>query len=523
MREVSADALAKKLIDEPDSMPPILRNLGTALLTGAGNELAPYLVNVARAASKQTEDVQRLTAIVVVDPLRYAGDAAFRTRINALLPQTMAVLPRATAAAILDELDRSAGLDYDTAESIAVAAHLAARSSAAARVAFDRAKLALPDDLDGPITASFYSLSSSFFTAAEASAFLDAVHRASPQRRLIVLGDLTTPAYVERIDTHARPFTPWPRDPFIVARSGERIAFINRPNAQPEREEDQNMVRALVAALPERAQWSVAPLPFHNGQVLMTPAAVRISIHTVETRACAILGVDRIPVETFNEPAGVKRYVDAVRCAAGELRDFYRKPVRFVHPLPLDGSVALMKRLGAGAGVDLDSIVTILPNAKGAGAIVGDLALGARVARAAPAEEWERVGRAYGFRHGGKVLAEEVAAAQSAAALQLYLDEIAAQLRREGITVRRLPLLEVPPSLIAQDLPSPFLMTWNNVVLEKRGNVRRAEGFSSLLASADTLAARTFADSGYRLDLFPPLIRSIELGGGYRCASNHLR
>jgi hypothetical protein len=77
----------------------------------------------------------------------------------------------------------------------------------------------------------------------------------------------------------------------------------------------------------------------------------------------------------------------------------------------------------------------------------------------------------------------------------------------------------VPASLARGHVPADFLITWNNVVLENR----RAEGFASQLPSADRYAGQVFAASGYKLDLFPPLIRSIELGGGYRCASNHLR
>jgi hypothetical protein len=79
--------------------------------------------------------------------------------------------------------------------------------------------------------------------------------------------------------------------------------------------------------------------------------------------------------------------------------------------------------------------------------------------------------------------------------------------------VRRLPLLLVPAE------PADYLITWNNVVLENR----RAEGFASQITAADAYAKETFAAAGYKLVLFPPLKRSIELGGGYRCASNHLR
>ena len=90
------------------------------------------------------------------------------------------------------------------------------------------------------------------------------------------------------------------------------------------------------------------------------------------------------------------------------------------------------------------------------------------------------------------------------------------------MTVRRLPLLSVSASLLDRDdirEGFEFLMTWNNVVLEKR----RAEGFASLLTAGDALAQKTFAASGYKLVLFPPLVNSIILGGGYRCASNHVR
>jgi hypothetical protein len=139
------------------------------------------------------------------------------------------------------------------------------------------------------------------------------------------------------------------------------------------------------------------------------------------------------------------------------------------------------------------------------------------------------VHRAFGFRADGDALRREIIAAQANAptvALGAFLDEVASELQREGITVRRLPLLNVPVSLLARDDVPPdtaFLMTWNNVVLEKRGNRRRAEGFASLLSNSDQFAKQAFAASGYRLDLFPPLINSIVLGGGYRCASNHVR
>jgi hypothetical protein len=43
------------------------------------------------------------------------------------------------------------------------------------------------------------------------------------------------------------------------------------------------------------------------------------------------------------------------------------------------------------------------------------------------------------------------------------------------------------------------------------------------MTSGDAAARGAFAAAGARLDLVPPLVRSIILNGGYRCASAHVR
>ena len=528
---VSASALAQTLLAQPELTPAILRNLGTAIMTSDAalrDALAAYMAAVAKA-SPQT-DVRQLVILAVVDPLRYGEDSAFRARVDALLPRTVAALAPGAARGVIEELTRSAGLDFDTAENAATASHVAPRSSAERRTTFDRGDLVLPDDVAGPIDASIFSLSTSYFTPAEAKRLLDAVHAAAPQRRIVVLGDtamrnaLSNDAARLRVsfaDDLARAFSPWPRDPFIVARTKKGgVVFINRPNLQPHREEDRNMVRAIVQELPpsvdeawKRARWTTGPTPFHNGHILRTPDAVWITMHSVEPRALAILGLDHVPVETFDKPEGIARYFAAVRRAAAELQDFYGLPVRFVHRM--DADVKLMPRLGAGAGFDLDSIVTILPRANGkTDALVGDLRLGAAAALHA---DWTAAKKAYGLRRAPDAATQNIA-------LQQFLDEVAGELARDGMTVRRIPLIVVPKSVVARDdVPADFLLTWNNVVLEQRGATRRAEGFASLLPSVDAAVKKVFEASGYRLDLYPPLVRSVILGGGYRCASNHLR
>jgi len=511
LARVPPSELARALAAQPELEPAILRNLGTAIMGRDGETVAAYLAEVAQA-SAATLDAQRLTAIAVVDPLRYGTDAAFRARIDAHLPRTMAKLTPAAARGVLRELSASGALGFGTAEAAAAAAHLIARTSGARRVAFDAA-VRLPNDSSRAIEASIFSLNTNSFTPAEALRFLEAVHAASPKRRLIVIADApmraALAAHAQRLhlalaDDLDRAFSPWPRDPFIVGRSAKGIVFVNRPNLQPHREEDQNMVRALVDSL-SGTRWTVAPVPFHNGHILRTPAAVWISIHSVEPRALALLGLDHVPVETFGTRAGVERYAEAVKRAARELGDFFHAPVRFVHAVP--SAPEEIARLAGGAGYDLDSIVTLLPRAGGkTDALVADVNLGAAAARNASAAEWNALRAAYGFRESAAAVAD----AQSAA-LQQFLDEIAGELRRDGMTVRRVPLLKMPGEA--------FVLTANNVVLEPR----RAEGFATLLPSIDRAAREAFAASGYRLDLFPPLARSVVGGGGYRCASNHVR
>ena len=513
LARVPAPSLAQTLAQNPELEPAILRNLGTAMLSpdpALRQALAAYLGDVAHAS---TADLRRLTALVVVDPLRYGNDAAFRARIDAVLPGTFAKLPPAAARGVLHEIASSGALDFDTTEAAAAAAHLIAHTSGERRVAFDKT-LRLPDDAAGTIDASIYSLNTSSFTPAEALRFLSAVHAASPQREIVVLADAPMRAALashhefELVDDLDRAFTPWPRDPFIVGRGKAGIVFVNRPNAQPGREEDQNMARVFADTMPA-AHWTVAPTPFHNGQILRTPGTVWISIHSVEPRALALLGLDHVPVETFGTRAGIARYVDAAKRAAGELEELYHTPVRFVHPLP--SAPDEIARLGGGAGYDLDSIVTLLPRAGGkTDALVADAGLGAALARKATAAEWSSLRAAYGFEES----AAAVAAAQPAG-LQQFLDDVAGALRRDGMTVRRVPLLQMPGKA--------FLLTANNVVLETRGTVRRAEGFASLLPPLDAAAREAFAAGGYRLDLFPPLVGSVVRGGGYRCASNHVR
>lgn len=536
---------------DPASLAQALISSDAAVAKRAGNDLVSLARErgsaLARRGSWSHEDVLALLALQLVDPERFAGDAAFRRRVLPLLPR--ALDPRAPAGlrdALLLELSQVRGFDFAASDEVERAWGAIPRS-AAGRRAESASGLRFDADTAGRLTASVYSLPSFFFDPRTADAFLSAVHAASPERTLVVLTDSTVLAALtprardlnlRLLDTYGRPYTPWPRDPFSLVHTRDgALRVLVRPNLQPGREEDAHLGPELVRDLPEdldrawgKVTWATAPVPFHNGQVLLTPDAAWITLHALEPRILAILGLDRVPVASFATAAGIDRYLAAADRAAGELAQLYGRPVRFVHPLPRQGALAartgLMRRIGGGAGYDLDSIVTLLPGDK---ALVADVAAGRSLLAKLPAADLASLRQGYGLEPSGEALSSALAAAQRTPemdALGGFLDLVAQQLAGSGVTVRRLPILTIPVPLLADRSGlshAGFLLTWNNAVVEVRKGQARAEGFSYLLPSGDQAARDAFAAFGVHLDLFPPLARSIILNGGYRCASNHLR
>ncbi len=445
------------------------------------------------------------------------------------------------------------GLSFDETERLGVVWGLVPRSSAGRHLeGVAPVGLRFDDDWSREIEASFYSLPSSLFSAAEVRAFLAGVHATAPRREILVFADpvmrgaLAGLAKVRALSTFGRPYSPWPRDPLsLVHRADGGLAVLIRPNVQRGREEDASLGRALIQTLPadldrqfRQPAWTVAGVPFHNGQALIAPQAVWISIHTLEPRILEILGLDRIPVETFGTTAGIDRYLAAARRAADELAALYGRPVRFVHPLPESGELAAriesLRTLGGGAGTDLDSIVTLLPRRPETPgsplvALVADIAAGGRLLGRSTPADLASLRSTYGFSPGvdpAGILTAGLAT-PSARGLGAFLDAVAAHLSSEGLTVRRLPLLFAPFSALAKpdELPEggSFLIGWNNAVLETRGGVLSAEAFASGLPTANREAIAAYAAAGARLTLLPPLPMSVIRGGGYRCASNHVR
>jgi hypothetical protein len=500
------------------------------------------------------EEVLSLLAQQLVEPERFVADEGFRRRVVGLLPRALdPATPAALRDALLQELNQVRGFDFAASETVERAWGAVPRRSAERRVPFVPGAQRFDADVEGRLDASVYSLPSFFFDLPATAAFLTAVHAAAPERTLVVLTDsplreglapLAPGLHLRLLDTYGRPYSPWPRDPCTLVHTRDgAVRVLVRPNLQPGREEDANLGPELVQNLPadldrswRTVTWTTAPVPFHNGQVLLTPDAAWVTLHTLEPRVLALLKLDRVPVASFATADGIDRYLTAADEAAAELARLYGRPVRFVHPLPRRGSGSLaartesMRALGGGAGYDLDSLVTLLPpQGKQPRALVADVAAGRELlARLAPAD-WDALRRGYGLEPAGGALATALTSAQRTPgvdALGGFLDLVARQLAAEGMEVRRLPLLTVPVALLQSReglTHESFLITWNNVVVETRGGTVRAEGFSYLIPRGDQEARDAFAALGVHLDLFPPLVRSIILNGGYRCASNHLR
>jgi hypothetical protein len=536
---------------DPASLERALTSSDAAVAKRAGDALVSLARERGRALARQGswshEDVLSLLALQLVDPERFAGDEGFRRRVLPLLPGMLD--PQAPAGlrdALLLELNQVRGFDFAASDEVEPAWKAIPRRAAGRRTE-TASGLRFDADTAGRLTASVYSLPSFFFDLRTAEAFLSAVHAASPERTLVVLTDSTVLAglaprakelHLRLLDTYGRAYSPWPRDPFslVHARNGA-LRVLVRPNLQSGREEDAHLGPELVRSLPvdlDRAwgkvTWATAPVPFHNGQVLLAPDAAWITLHALEPRILTLLKLDRVPVASFATAEGIDRYLAAADQAAGELAKLYGRPVRFVHPLPRQGDLAarseLMRRIGGGAGYDLDSIVTLLPGGK---ALVADVAAGRSLLARLPAADWDSLRRGYGLEPAGEALSAAMTAAQGTPKLEAlggFLDLVAGELAKDGWTVRRLPVLTVPVALLADRSGlshESFLLTWNNAVVEIRKGQARAEGFSYLLPGGDQAAREAFAALGVRLDLVPPLVRSIVLNGGYRCASSHLR
>jgi len=494
--------------------------------------------------------VDSLLVMLLIDPRRFVYDADFRDHVFPVLLDGMAPeVPMAARERLLNQLNIMPGFDFGMSEKVEVAWGVVPRASRSREVLFrsfgDRFGQSTA------IRASIYSLPG-YFDYEEAAAFLRGVHDFAPQRDVVVLSNrplidrlrpLAGEIRLHLIDTHGRRFTPWPRDPFAVVNSPDGpVTFVVRPNLQAQREHDVFMPREIVQGLPEEldeawggVQWTMAPVPFHGGHLIATPGFTWVSVHTLLPRIKEILGIEGpIDVPALRRPEDRKRFLGALRLATDGFEAVFGQPLRFVHAIPRleagdEDLDAFETVLHGGDTSDLDSFVTLLPGPGGAmSALVADFTLGKQVVAEASQAELDELQRVYGLATPDGGLRLSLAAAQAtphAEVFDAFLDAVTMFLSSQGIDVQRLPILHVSGRLMPEALRSPdgFLINWNNVVLEIEDDGARAEGFSSGLARIDERVRQTFADAGYELRYAPLLPRSVMRGGGYRCASNHVR
>jgi len=555
--QVPPAELARVLLSNRELAAVVMGRLGSALDQAAPG-VEEFLVAGARALGREVagrgppwreEDIDLLVSAMLVEPpARSAVEQPLRPKVLELLPKMLdPAVPGELRDRLLERINQTKGVDFEASEQIELGWGTALRSSATRRVPYQAGQFRLPNP-QGPILTSLYSLPSSFFTPDQAERFLAAVEQWRPEREILVLLDLPLrlalasrrSAHTRLIETYGRGYTPWPRDPLLLARRQDGgVVILQRSFPQPWRAEDADMGRELIQGLPldvdqawKRAQWAMAPVPFHNGQVLLTESACWITIHTVEAQALEILGLKEVPVSSFATDAGIDRYLAAVRTAVAELERLYSRPARFVHPLPGPGPTsersAAMERLGGGAGFDLDSYLTLLPRrGDSPTALVADLGSGRELLSQLEEGDWQRLRGEFGLARAPAQLRQILDGYQATARGQrftVFLDEVAKHLSDQGLPVERLPQLLVPTDLLEEKLDYPdFQLTWNNVVVETSPHGMTAEGFSNLVERGDDQARRIFERAGCQLKLLPPLIPSILHNGGYRCASNHLR
>ncbi|MCP3978039.1 MAG: hypothetical protein GY716_01740 [bacterium] len=505
----------------------------------------------AASADWNEERIAAYVGLLFLDPERFAADPEFREFCLGLAEQSPhPALDADTRARLLRGVNAAPGIDFAASERIEFGWSAVPRLALEREVPFRAGRGRVVGDLGDSIDASIFSMPEEYFELDDALHFLGAVRAEAPERKLIVLTDRHIDETLQDaamrlqlylLPLHGREYSAWPRDPFTFHRRADGGVLLTlRPNEQTQRESDNDLGLELIQGLPAhldgawgKPTWQRSDVPFHNGQALLTPDRVWTSPHGLEGRVLQLLGAEGIDVQRLFTVDGWNRYVAAVHEAGAELAALYDRKLSWIFPLEPSETVQTRERitaLGGGAGHDLDSVVSLLSDPGGGlNGFVGDLSLGARLVEKSSDADLDALVRTYGLKLDTSALRAALVDAQRAtraAALGAFLDGVARQLESNSTSVHRLPLLVVPPELVravGPPLARPFLLTWNNVVHERRGESQRVEGFASGLTPGDAAAREIYAGAGYELVLFPPLVQSIAHNGGYRCASQHLR
>ncbi len=550
----SPSLIAQRFADGDPSteLDPVLNGLKRALLEEEDGYLVRTLQNffgeigtlaATKSGAQGTLAVDRLLQWLTPEGQSFSADAHLAERLTPVIYRLGQDGSAQLRAQLTSQLVAQLNPNFEWLESLLLEWNQIKRGSAEFELAPADLDVLKPND-NSDIRLSVYSLPSYLVTPSEAVNLLDGVVEWDKNRRVVAFSDganlealrsCCLGSRVEVIDTYGRDYSPWPRDAFTFARrnSGESVVLL-RPNEQTGRTIDSELGRALVQSVGDETmtavgnlRWVRSPIPFHNGQILFGAGETWISIHSLERRALQILDIESVPVGTFTSAVGVETYVRAIRSAAAELEVLFGRPVRFVHPLPTSGSESELQlaewRLGGGAGYDLDSLVTILPQMGSLpSTLVGSVTVGnallGTVSDEALAEWAMRLGLEASVQTIRDALLESH---RQKSGLQAFLDSVAHHLASLGHKVRRTPLWVVPHEV--SPIGEDFLLGINNAVLEALDGQNRAEGYSTSIPKLDQAGIEAFKWAGYHLQLLPLVVQSVLRNGGYRCSSNHLR
>lgn len=535
----------------------VLSLLG-ATLTAQPGEASPVLSYVAALARLQAAPqlagseprrrlAQQLVDQLLLDPPLLLERPGLGESVAASLGDFVAALPDAELREemLLAFNQSPVGADFQLSEAVEASAHVLARPSLSV-VPVAGSFHPEPDPF-GRILASVYSLPSHFFGPEDTRPFLQALLREAPaDRKILVLADfrmrraLQLGDRITFLETYGRYYSPWPRDPFLYAdATGGQTALLFRPPLETKRQDDSFLAQEIWRKLPEPLRQELglsglapSPLRFHVGHLLFGKRQLFLSVHALEEETLARQRRGDLPAADRADPAGVLRYLDNVQAVARELGLAWAREPVFIHPFP---PVAGVEQLRSGAGRDLDSYMALVEDAGGLEVpVVGSLALGRELASALDGQDAAALTQSLRL---GDVSLEDLRAGllaynqePAARAFESYLDLVAGHLKQITGRCERLPLLVFPVRLLADRERidhADFLIGWTNLVAERRasgsGTARCVELFSQGIPSGDRQARKLYEGLGLSCRFFPWLRNSVVFGGGYRCASNHLR
>lgn len=569
-RRLSSDAaFATSLLDQIQ-VAGTLQESDLHFLAAASRERSRRLAS--EGPPWDNNSINEILTLAFIDPNRFFQSGSdFTTTIWTHLPGTVGVdTPAELRFRVLKTIAALPGANFDRLEAIAVGWGLHQRLSRPRERPFESGSFELVDDGTSPITSHLFSLPSTHFDPAACLETLRSVRSACPEAELLVLSDFmgsSQPAartFCEELRSMGcrllptlgqSPPSPWLRDPMLPLEDEEgRLIFLSRPNRQSGRESDLKVSRQLVSAAAQdwdeehrEVSWSPCPTPFHGGHLIFTPGSVWLSVHSVETRVLELMNIDRIDVTKLLKPEGWANYCRAVDAAVDELGAALGVQTNLVHPWPSPppgmSHSEFISALGGGNDIDLDVLLTLIPDQTshaGVVALVGSTDASRPLIEKLTATELETFAQSFGMDLPATQLRPRLQTWQGSpkvSGLEDFLKLVSLHLASMDIPVATTPLVFVETKLItshprlSNDQPHVhFPLGHCNAVLERvaptanrNSRSMRAHAFMSGLPSLDSKATSAYEEIGCQLHLHPPLIESLVLEGGFRCATQQIR